>query len=83
MDDDTVMLAERAALGSLLPEPAHLDQVRSWLRPDDFTEWWHAQVYTALLERRAAGAPTGVETVAQDLVDRLGDRTFRRGWAAD
>ena len=54
MDEDTVTLAEQATLGSLLLEPAHIDHVRAWLRPGDFADWWHAQVYTAILERRAA-----------------------------
>ncbi|MDO8119694.1 DnaB-like helicase N-terminal domain-containing protein [Isoptericola sp. b490] len=78
MDDATVALAERAALGSLLLEPENLDHVRAWLRPDDFADWWRAQAYTALLERRIAGEPIGVEHLAQDLVDRLGERSGDR-----
>ena len=78
MDDNTVTLAERAALGSLLLEPDHLDEVRAWLRPDDFADWWHAQVYTALVEGRAAGEPIGVEALADTLVERLGDRSGDR-----
>lgn len=78
MDDDTVMLAEQATLGSLLLDPEHLDHVRTWLRPGDFADWWHAQVYTALVERWAAGEPVGTEAMAQTMVDRLGERAGGR-----
>ncbi|OIQ85836.1 replicative DNA helicase [mine drainage metagenome] len=78
MDEDTVTLAEQATLGSLLLEPAHLDDVRAWLRPGDFADWWHAQVYTAILERRATGEVIDVEALAQAMVDRLGERSGGR-----
>lgn len=78
MDGDTVMLAEQATLGSLLLDPALIDRVRGWLRPGDFGEWWHGQVYTVLLEHRAAGQPVDLEALAQTMVDRLGERSGGR-----
>ena len=38
------------------PEPGRLDEVQRWLRCGDFADTWHAQVYTAMLERHAARA---------------------------
>ena len=78
MDEETVMLAEQATLGALMIDPAGIDRVRGWLRSNDFADWWHAQVYTALGERHAAGEPVDVETMAPVMVGRLGERSGGR-----
>lgn len=71
--DDVVRLAEQSTLGALMLRPDSLTPVRAWLRPDDFADLWHAQVYKALLERQPVG---GVDpnSMAAVLVDRLGMR---------
>lgn len=78
MDEDTVMLAEQATLGALMLDPAGIDRVRGWTRPTDFADWWHGQVFTALLERQAAGETVNVEAMAPVMVDRLGERSGGR-----
>ncbi|WP_149203857.1 DnaB-like helicase N-terminal domain-containing protein [Actinotalea subterranea] len=78
MDEDTVMLAEQATLGALMLDPAGIDRVRGWTRPGDFADWWHSQVFTALLERHAAGETVDVEAMAPVMVDRLGERSGGR-----
>jgi replicative DNA helicase len=67
-------LAEAATLGSLLLEPAALGDVARWLRPGDFAHWWHAEMYTVMRERLAAGQPVHPEAVGLHLKDRLGPR---------
>jgi hypothetical protein len=70
--DDAVQLAEQATLGGLILAPHHLDTVRRWLRPADFTDPWHARVYGTLCERHSAGEAITPVTVGTDLQDQLG-----------
>jgi len=70
--EDAVRLAEQAALGGLILAPRHLDTVRRWLRPADFTDPWHARVYDTLCERHSAGETITPVTIGTDLQDRLG-----------
>ncbi len=71
--DDVVRLAEQSTLGALMLRPDTLTSVRGWLRPDDFADLWHAQLYTALLERQHVGG-LDPNSMAAVLVDRLGMR---------
>ncbi|GAA3819314.1 DnaB-like helicase N-terminal domain-containing protein [Cellulomonas soli] len=71
--DDVVRLAEQGTLGALMLRPDALEQVRRWLRPDDFADLWHTQVYTALLERHHVGG-LDPNSMAAVLLDRLGPR---------
>lgn len=71
--DEVVRLAEQSTLGALMLRPAALSAVREWLRPDDFDDVWHGQVYTALLERQLVGG-MDPHSMAAVLVDRLGTR---------
>ena len=71
---DVTQLAEQAALGALLVDPAPLGQIRPWLRPGDFASLWHEWVYTTLLERHSAGEPIGPVAVGEAMVDRFGPR---------
>jgi replicative DNA helicase len=68
--DDASRLAEQATLGALILEPQHLSQVRAWLRPADFADALHGQVYSVLCERHAAGDAIDPATVAEALVGR-------------
>ena len=67
-------LAEAATLGALLVDPVAVRPVTGWLRAADFADPWHAEVYTAIRERDAAGEQVDAEQVANRLVDRLGLR---------
>lgn len=72
-----VPLAERAALGALLCAPnddAEHGSVHRWLRPDDFVDPWHAEVYRSIRALTAAGDPAGAEAVGRELFRRLGPR---------
>jgi hypothetical protein len=69
--DDVVHLAEQSTLGALMLRPDAVAEVREWLRPDDFADVWHAQVYTAVLERHLVGG-LDPNSMAAVLVDRLG-----------
>lgn len=71
--DELVDLAEQSTLGALMLRPDALTSVRAWLRPGDFADLWHAQVYTALLERQPVGG-LDPNSMAAVLVDRLGTR---------
>lgn len=66
--DDAARLAEQATLGSLILQPHHLAMVRRWLRPADFADALHSQVFTVLCERHAAGEPIDPVTVGTALV---------------
>ena len=55
--DDATRLAEEATLGALLLDPTPMAQVRGWLRPGDFADALHGQIYSVLCERNAAGQP--------------------------
>ena len=50
-------LAEQAALGALMLDPALATQVAIWMRADDFQHPWHAEVYTVIRELTAARTP--------------------------
>lgn len=70
-------LAERATLGALLYD-AH-GSARSggpgtvrWLRPEDFADPWHREVYRTYRALAAAGGPAGAQAVGQELLRRLG-----------
>ena len=67
-------LAESATLGGLLLDPPAVDQVARWLRPGDFTDPWHAELYKVIRERTTARQDTGPEAVGLALLDRLGHR---------
>jgi hypothetical protein len=69
--DDVARLSEQSTLGALMLHPEALDEVRRWLRPDDFADTWHAQVYAAMLERQGVGG-LDPNSMAAVLVDRLG-----------
>jgi hypothetical protein len=76
-----VPLAERATLGALLTEPstdnqhtgpAESDGVTRWLRPEDFADLWHAELYRTLRALAGAGDAVGPEAVGRELLRRLG-----------
>ena len=73
-DDDIIQLAEQATLGSVLLHPAALGDIQRWLRAGDFADTWHSQVFTTMLERRAADEPIGPQPMADALSERLGTR---------
>ena len=68
--DDATRLAEQATLGALILDPAPLAEIRAWLRPLDFTEALHGQVYSVLCERYAAGQPTDALSMGTALIGR-------------
>lgn len=68
--DDATRLAEQATLGALILQPQHLSKVRPWLRPADFGDALHAQVYSVLCERHTASETIDPVTVGADLVGR-------------
>ena len=68
--DDAARLAEQATLGSLILQPQRIEEVRPWLRPADFADALHGQVYSVLCERHAAGDPIDAVSVAATLVGR-------------
>lgn len=68
------LLAESATLGSLLLDERPMAQVARWLRPGDFADPWHTELYTVLRERSVARQETGAEAVGLALLDRLGHR---------
>ena len=67
-------LAEAATLGSLLVEPAELAQVARWLRPGDFADPWHADVYAVMREHLTARERVEPEGVGRQLRERVGPR---------
>ncbi|MBA3743178.1 DnaB-like helicase N-terminal domain-containing protein [Sporichthya sp.] len=76
-----VPLAERATLGALLIASSEVDPdsqvadrgaVHRWLRPDDFVDPWHAEVYRSIRALTTAGDPAGAEAVGRELFRRLG-----------
>ncbi|GGC14576.1 hypothetical protein GCM10010972_29860 [Cellulomonas carbonis] len=69
--DMVAVLAERALLGSVLLDPEPLCSFRTWLRPSDFTDPQHGQLFTLLCERQIAGDPIDPMTVASALAGRL------------
>lgn len=73
-DDDIIRLAEQATLGSLLLQPAALADIQRWLRAGDFADTWHSQVFTTMLERRAANEPVAPQPMADALTEQLGTR---------
>lgn len=69
--EDLQRLAEQSTLGALMLRPAYLGEVHTWLRADDFTDPWHAQVYAAILERRLVGG-LDPNSMTAAFVDRVG-----------
>ena len=67
-------LAEAATLGSLLLDPAQLEQLARWLRSADFADPWHAEVYTVMRERLAAREHVDPEGIGCQLLERVGPR---------
>ncbi|WP_107085144.1 DnaB-like helicase N-terminal domain-containing protein [Streptomyces maremycinicus] len=49
--------AEQAVLGSVFLDPAQLDHLSPWLRPEHFSRPAHAALYSAMLKLRADGHP--------------------------
>ncbi|WP_369251115.1 DnaB-like helicase N-terminal domain-containing protein [Streptomyces sp. R41] len=49
--------AEQAVLGSVFLDPAQLDHLSPWLRPEHFSRPAHAALYAAMLKLRADGHP--------------------------
>ncbi|HEY3547797.1 MAG TPA: DnaB-like helicase N-terminal domain-containing protein [Propionicimonas sp.] len=78
MNEDTVLAAEQATLGALLLNRPGIPLIARWLRPTDFNDPWHGQVWSALAERAAAGQPVDVEAMSQAMVERLGERLGQR-----
>lgn len=70
--EDVQHFAEQATLGALVRTPETIEAVRAWLRAGDFADGWHADVYTALLERHLTGAGIDLHSLAAVLVDRFG-----------
>lgn len=71
---DAELLAERATLGALLTQPSALGEVSQWLRASDFTDPWHADLYTVLRDLHSAREPISPTRTAAGLTDRLGPR---------
>lgn len=71
---DVAALAEQAALGALLLDPAPLTAIRQWLRPGDFADTWRGWVFTTILERHTAREPIDPVLVGQDMTARHGRR---------
>jgi replicative DNA helicase len=71
-----VALAERATLAALLHDHAGAGlsgpQLARWLRPEDFADPWHREVYRAHRALAAAGGPAGAQEVGEELVRRVG-----------
>ncbi|WP_019873102.1 DnaB-like helicase N-terminal domain-containing protein [Sporichthya polymorpha] len=79
-------MAERATLGALLLGPGHQNQtgptgpqtnagivgILRWLRPEDFADPWHAEVYRTIRALGAAGEACDAEATGHDLIRRLG-----------
>ena len=68
--DDAARLAEQATLGSLILQPQHIGQVRAWLRPADFADALHGQVFSVLCERHTAGDPIDPMSMSEALAGR-------------
>ncbi len=68
--DDAARLAEQATLGALILRPEHLREVRLWLRPADFADALHGQVYAVLCERDTAGEAIDPVSVGAALIGR-------------
>ncbi|MGQ0843062.1 MAG: DnaB-like helicase N-terminal domain-containing protein [Sporichthyaceae bacterium] len=70
-----VLLAERAALGALLlhagEDPSERTVLR-WLRPGDFGDPWHREVYTTIRDHAASAKSFDAHTVGLRLIERLG-----------
>jgi replicative DNA helicase len=67
-----VDVAERAALGALLLDPAAVDAIGRWLRVTDFADPWNRAAFRTLRELHAAGTDAGPTEVGQHLLVRLG-----------
>jgi hypothetical protein len=63
--------AERAVLGAVLVNDAHLRKVRGVLGPQDFYRTEHGQIYGAMLELAGEGAPVDPVTVCGRLRGRV------------
>lgn len=74
---NAVHLAEQATLGALLLAPDAIPQVAGWLRAGDFTDTWHRDVYSVLLEHSRAHDPLDPSRLATVLTDRRGPRDAR------
>lgn len=69
------VLAERAALGALLLHGADAAAERSvlrWLRPADFADPWHREVYSTIRDQVAAARASDAHAVGLCLIERLG-----------
>lgn len=68
----TPAFAEAATLGAILAHPEGGPPLTTWLRPSDFADPWHAEVYRTIRHLAATGAMPGGEGVGQELLVRLG-----------
>jgi DnaB-like helicase N terminal domain/AAA domain len=59
--------AERAVLGALLLDPESRPRVLDRLTPDDFYKQGHRKIFAAVLALAAAGAPSDLITVSEQL----------------
>jgi replicative DNA helicase len=64
--------AETALLAALLLRPAHLEEVRAIIGPDDFAGWWARQVYESILTLAQWGDPVDLVTVEAEMARRPG-----------
>jgi hypothetical protein len=62
--DEPAAQTSARALRDLIDEPSHLDEVARWLQPAHFNGPGHRQLYSVLLDMRAAGQPIDLVTVS-------------------
>ncbi len=62
--------AEQAVLGSLLIDPSAVQRVGSFLKAEHFYSERHAWIYGAILDLAAAGKPSDIVTVTDELEAR-------------
>jgi replicative DNA helicase len=65
-------LAERAALGSLLLNYSGAVDVARVLRPGDFLDPWHGEVFRVVRDRALAGHAIDPQATGAELIHRLG-----------
>jgi replicative DNA helicase len=62
--DEPAAQTSARALRDLIDEPSHLDEAARWLQPAHFHGPGHGQLYSVLLDMRAAGQPIDPVTVS-------------------
>ena len=73
MSDD-LALAERSVLGGALISRSAAEDVTSILRPTDFADWRHADIFAAIVHLVNGGKPADAVTVTDRLIE-TGDLT--------